>query len=189
MTDGTWNLYLLAVHPQHHGQGLSVAMVRHVEQDLLAADARVLLIETQACRNSLARERSTPDSATTRKTAFASSTRRATTTSLLEAVAARRAIASPRAADFHLTDRRAGCRGGVKPGLTSADEDFGAAARQPPHDTSGIRQLRTSCRRASATQARLVGYSSRSLRRMRERCSRSVALESIDGEVSSSALL
>lgn len=46
MTDGTWNLYLLAVHPQHHGQGLSVAMVRHVEQDLLAADARVLLIET-----------------------------------------------------------------------------------------------------------------------------------------------
>ena len=46
MTDGTWNLYLLAVHPQHQGQGLGAALVRQVEQDLLHAGARVLLIET-----------------------------------------------------------------------------------------------------------------------------------------------
>ena len=46
MTDGTWNLYLLAVHPDHQGQGRGAALVRHVEQDLRQAGARVLLIET-----------------------------------------------------------------------------------------------------------------------------------------------
>jgi ribosomal protein S18 acetylase RimI-like enzyme len=46
MTDGTWNLYLLAVHPDHQGQGRGAALVRHVEQDLREAGARVLLIET-----------------------------------------------------------------------------------------------------------------------------------------------
>ncbi|MDQ2812868.1 MAG: GNAT family N-acetyltransferase [Actinomycetota bacterium] len=46
MTDGTWNLYLLAVHPDYQGQGRGAALVRHVEQDLRAAGARVLLIET-----------------------------------------------------------------------------------------------------------------------------------------------
>jgi ribosomal protein S18 acetylase RimI-like enzyme len=46
MTDGTWNLYLLAVHPQHQGQGLGAALVRQIEQDLRSTGARVLLIET-----------------------------------------------------------------------------------------------------------------------------------------------
>lgn len=46
MTDGTWNLYLLAVHPNYQGQGRGAALVRHVEQDLREAGARVLLIET-----------------------------------------------------------------------------------------------------------------------------------------------
>ena len=46
MTDGTWNLYLLAVHPEQQGQGLGGALVQQVEQDLLQASARVLLIET-----------------------------------------------------------------------------------------------------------------------------------------------
>ena len=46
MTDGTWNLYLLAVHPDHQGRGGGAALVRYVEQDLREAGARVLLIET-----------------------------------------------------------------------------------------------------------------------------------------------
>lgn len=46
MTEGTWNLYLLAVHLEHQSQGLGAALVHHVEQDLREADARVLLIET-----------------------------------------------------------------------------------------------------------------------------------------------
>lgn len=46
MTESTWNLYLLAVHPQHQGQGLGAALVRQVERDLRQAGARVLLIET-----------------------------------------------------------------------------------------------------------------------------------------------
>jgi len=46
LTDGTWNLYLLAVHPRHRGQGRGTELVHEVEQDLRRAAARVLLIET-----------------------------------------------------------------------------------------------------------------------------------------------
>lgn len=46
MAEGTWNLYLLAVAPTAQGTGRGAALVRHVEADLLAAGARVLLIET-----------------------------------------------------------------------------------------------------------------------------------------------
>ncbi len=46
LTVGTWNLYLLAVHPRHRGQGRGAELVREVEQDLRRAGARVLLIET-----------------------------------------------------------------------------------------------------------------------------------------------
>ena len=46
MTDGTWNLYLLAVHPDYQGRGRGSALVRQVEQDLRRVGARVLLIET-----------------------------------------------------------------------------------------------------------------------------------------------
>ena len=46
MTDGTWNLYLLAVHPDWQGQGRGASLVRHVEQDLRARGVRLLLIET-----------------------------------------------------------------------------------------------------------------------------------------------
>lgn len=46
MTEGTWNLFLLAVHPEHQAHGLGASLVRHVEQNLQAAGARVLLIET-----------------------------------------------------------------------------------------------------------------------------------------------
>ena len=46
MTDGTWNLLLLAVRPQQQSQGLGGGLVRWVEQDLCRTSARVLLIET-----------------------------------------------------------------------------------------------------------------------------------------------
>jgi ribosomal protein S18 acetylase RimI-like enzyme len=46
MTDGTWNLYMLAVHPDRQRQGRGAALVRHVEQALAARGARLLLIET-----------------------------------------------------------------------------------------------------------------------------------------------
>ena len=46
MTDGTWNLYLLAVHPDRRGQGRGASLVRHVEEDLRTRGVRLLLIET-----------------------------------------------------------------------------------------------------------------------------------------------
>jgi GNAT superfamily N-acetyltransferase len=46
MTEGTWNLYMLAVHPDRQRQGRGAALVRHVEQSLAARGARLLLIET-----------------------------------------------------------------------------------------------------------------------------------------------
>lgn len=46
MTDGTWNLYMLAVHPERHGQGLGGRMVNHVEQACRAEGVRLLLVET-----------------------------------------------------------------------------------------------------------------------------------------------
>lgn len=46
MTDGTWNLYMLAVHPDRQRQGRGAALVRYVERALSTRGARVLLIET-----------------------------------------------------------------------------------------------------------------------------------------------
>lgn len=46
MTDGTWNLYMLAVHPERQRKGRGAALVRHVEQALVTRCARVLLVET-----------------------------------------------------------------------------------------------------------------------------------------------
>ncbi len=46
MTHGTWNLYWIAVHPDHQRQGQGKALLAHVEKLLAARDARVLLIET-----------------------------------------------------------------------------------------------------------------------------------------------
>lgn len=46
MTQGTWNLYLIAVHPDRQGRGLGAAMVRHIERVLAARGGRVLLVET-----------------------------------------------------------------------------------------------------------------------------------------------
>ena len=46
MTEGTWNLYLIAVHPQHQGQGYGTSMMNYIEQLLAARGERILLVET-----------------------------------------------------------------------------------------------------------------------------------------------
>jgi ribosomal protein S18 acetylase RimI-like enzyme len=46
MTDGTYNLLLIAVHPDRHGNGIGAALMRHVEHDLAARGGRLLLVET-----------------------------------------------------------------------------------------------------------------------------------------------
>ena len=46
MTLGTWNLYLIAVHPEHQSRGVGAALVRHIEHALTARGERVLLVET-----------------------------------------------------------------------------------------------------------------------------------------------
>jgi ribosomal protein S18 acetylase RimI-like enzyme len=46
MTEGTWNLYLIAIHPERQRQGHGVVLLRHVEQVLASRGERVLLVET-----------------------------------------------------------------------------------------------------------------------------------------------
>ncbi|MBC8050955.1 MAG: GNAT family N-acetyltransferase [Chitinophagales bacterium] len=48
MTNGTWNLLLIAVHPDRQGHGLGAIIMRHVEQNLAERGDRVLLVETSA---------------------------------------------------------------------------------------------------------------------------------------------
>ena len=46
MTIGTWNLLLIAIHPDSQGQGIGKALMHHVETLLVARGERVLLVET-----------------------------------------------------------------------------------------------------------------------------------------------
>lgn len=46
LTEGTWNLLLIAVDPSAHGQGAGTALVRAVESDLADSGQRLLLVET-----------------------------------------------------------------------------------------------------------------------------------------------
>ena len=46
MTAGTWNLLLIAVDPDAHGQGIGSTLMRHVETELAGEDVRILLVET-----------------------------------------------------------------------------------------------------------------------------------------------
>jgi ribosomal protein S18 acetylase RimI-like enzyme len=46
MTEGTWNLYLIAVHPDYQRQGRGKMLLEYVEQMLANRGERVLLVET-----------------------------------------------------------------------------------------------------------------------------------------------
>lgn len=46
MTEGTWNLLLLAVDVSHQGQGTGQAMMTYIEQKLVEKGQRILLVET-----------------------------------------------------------------------------------------------------------------------------------------------
>ncbi|MFL0692979.1 MAG: GNAT family N-acetyltransferase [Agrobacterium tumefaciens] len=46
LTDGTFNLQLIAVHPQQQGKGFGAELVAEVEKRLRALGARILLVET-----------------------------------------------------------------------------------------------------------------------------------------------
>lgn len=46
MTDGTWNLLLIAVDPQRQRTGIGAALIELLEQLLIARGARLLLVET-----------------------------------------------------------------------------------------------------------------------------------------------
>ena len=48
MTNGTWNLLFIAVRPDRQGQGRGAALMRYIEQTLMARGARLLLVETLA---------------------------------------------------------------------------------------------------------------------------------------------
>lgn len=51
MTDQTWNLQLIAIHPNHQGQGHGGKLLRYVEETLKAHGGRMLLVETLASFN------------------------------------------------------------------------------------------------------------------------------------------
>lgn len=46
MTDGTWNLLLIAVREHVQGRGVGARLTRHLEQTLSRRQARVLIVET-----------------------------------------------------------------------------------------------------------------------------------------------
>ena len=46
MTDGTWNLYMIAIHPDRQRQGRGRAMLEYVEYVLTERGQRMLLVET-----------------------------------------------------------------------------------------------------------------------------------------------
>ncbi|MDZ7970049.1 MAG: GNAT family N-acetyltransferase [Nostoc sp. DedSLP03] len=48
MTDGTWNLQLIAIQPDRQGLGRGATLLRYVEQTLIRRGGRILLVETSA---------------------------------------------------------------------------------------------------------------------------------------------
>jgi len=48
LTEGVFDLYWIAVHPEAQGHGIGRALVGYVEKDVLARGGRMLLIETSS---------------------------------------------------------------------------------------------------------------------------------------------
>lgn len=48
MTDQTWNLQLIAIHPDHQGKGRGGKLLHYVEETLKMRGGRMLLVETLA---------------------------------------------------------------------------------------------------------------------------------------------
>jgi GNAT superfamily N-acetyltransferase len=46
MTQQTWNLQLIAIHPDRQGQGRGTALMGYIEQTLTTRGGRILLVET-----------------------------------------------------------------------------------------------------------------------------------------------
>lgn len=46
MTEGTWNLYLIAVHPHYQGEGRGTSMLHYLEETLATRGERILIVET-----------------------------------------------------------------------------------------------------------------------------------------------
>ena len=51
MTQGTWNLYLIAIHPDRQRSGLGSSMLHHIEQKLAKVGERMLLVETSGLQS------------------------------------------------------------------------------------------------------------------------------------------
>ena len=48
LTDGTWNMLAVAVHPDFQGSGLGTALVQAAEQRLRSKGQRILLVDTSS---------------------------------------------------------------------------------------------------------------------------------------------
>ena len=48
MTQGTWNLYLIAVHLDYQGQGIGTSMLQYIEQLLIERGEGLILVETSS---------------------------------------------------------------------------------------------------------------------------------------------
>ncbi|BAZ40604.1 N-acetyltransferase GCN5 [Calothrix sp. NIES-4101] len=46
MTEGTWNLYLIAIHPKYQKRGRGTALLAQIEKMLVERGERILLVET-----------------------------------------------------------------------------------------------------------------------------------------------
>lgn len=48
LTEGTWNLYLIAVHPNYQKLGYGTSILYYIEQKLTHLGERILLVETSS---------------------------------------------------------------------------------------------------------------------------------------------
>lgn len=48
MTNATWNVLMLLVHPEHHRQGIGKSLMQLMEQTLAAQSQRLLIVETSS---------------------------------------------------------------------------------------------------------------------------------------------